>query len=445
MDAGSAAARRAEPMDPAFDQTRRPDPALRVGRVAAIVTAIGAATSPPLAVAGSVAMLVALAWVSDARARLGAALRSPLGLGLAALGVALLLAAATGLALHGQPQLVARGLMDWRHLLLVPVALALYAARDPQARRWTRIFAVSWVVFAAVAALAALAAVALGLGRPGYAAGVLLRNNVTQSMVMASGMLVAGVLLGGGGTRAGRVALVAAIALAACAMLLIQPGRSGVIALVVAASIACWQLARSTWRWLGPVTAAGVAAAAWVALPDLQQRFEQGVQEMRAADTAAQATSMGIRVVIWRTTADLIAERPLLGHGLGGYERAYADHIGRRHPEGWQAMAVADAHNQYLFVWAQAGLPGLAGFLAFLLGALRQPAAHPQRAIGLALLGAWSVTSLFSSHFQTFSEGHMIAVLLGVFLAGPAQAASSSASIADSTSADSGQPRAEPT
>ena len=35
----------------------------------------------------------------------------------------------------------------------------------------------------------------------------------------------------------------------------------------------------------------------------------------------------------------------------------------------------------------------------------------------LALLAAWCTTSLFNSHFQTFNEGHLIALLLGALLA----------------------------
>jgi O-antigen ligase len=33
------------------------------------------------------------------------------------------------------------------------------------------------------------------------------------------------------------------------------------------------------------------------------------------------------------------------------------------------------------------------------------------------LLAAWCTTSLFNSHFQTFNEGHLIALLLGALLA----------------------------
>ena len=53
-------------------------------------------------------------------------------------------------------------------------------------------------------------------------------------------------------------------------------------------------------------------------------------------------------------------------------------------------------------------------------GRSRHPSAPPFRTLGLALLAGWCATSLFSSHFQTFNEGHLIALLLGVFLAVPA-------------------------
>ncbi len=35
----------------------------------------------------------------------------------------------------------------------------------------------------------------------------------------------------------------------------------------------------------------------------------------------------------------------------------------------------------------------------------------------MAILAAWCVNSLFSSHFWTFNEGHIIVVMMGVLLA----------------------------
>ncbi len=60
---------------------------------------------------------------------------------------------------------------------------------------------------------------------------------------------------------------------------------------------------------------------------------------------------------------------------------------------------------------------GLAAFAWFLFFALRQRVRGPFGVVGIALLLAWSLTSLFSSHFHTFNEGHLIAILLGVCLA----------------------------
>jgi O-antigen ligase len=375
-------------------------------------------------------MLVALGLVADVRARLAAALRSPLGVGVVVLLAALLIAAGTGIVTTGQPRLALHGLMDWRQLLLVPAGLALF-----DDRRWVERFALCWVVFAAVAATVALATWGIGYGRVEYLPGVVLRNNVTQSMVLASGMLVAGVLLATGqsGSVLIRLLLGAAIMVAALAMLLVQPGRSGFIALVVSAAVAAGLLARGRQRIVACAALAALAAAVYVASPTLQQRFELGLHEIRNVQSLPETSSMGIRVIIWQTTAQMIAERPLLGYGLGGLAPAYAQHIARKYADGWRSTPVADAHNQYLFVWVEAGAVGLAAFIAFLVAAVRQPAARPQRAIGLGLLAAWCATSLFSSHFQAFSEGHLIAVLLGVFLAGGAQGATSAASTASNT------------
>jgi predicted exporter len=41
------------------------------------------------------------------------------------------------------------------------------------------------------------------------------------------------------------------------------------------------------------------------------------------------------------------------------------------------------------------------------------------RVVGVALLLAWCATSLLSSHFQTFAEGHLLAFFLAAMLARP--------------------------
>ena len=149
--------------------------------------------------------------------------------------------------------------------------------------------------------------------------------------------------------------------------------------------------------------------------PVINQKIEQGVQEMTQTD-GAQLTSMGIRVVMWETTTAIVREAPLLGHGLGSFPEQYRRIVSERY-KGWKATLTEDPHNQYLLILAETGLLGLAAFSWFLFSALRQPASGPFRLIGIALLLAWCLTSLFSSHFHTFNEGHLIAIVLGVCLA----------------------------
>lgn len=400
---------------------RRLRVALTTAQAAALLVLIGAAASPPLASLASLLMLAAFAALPDAWPRLRRVLTEPLGRGWLVLVAALLLGFMVGL--WRAPATALHGLWDWRHLLMVPVGLALFDSAQAKRR-----LAVGLIVFAAVAAAASLAMQLQGLAyKDGHAPGVLLRNTVTQAMTFGVAAYLALLLAATGQVARPLPRLLLAVAgLGLLAMLLFaQHGRSGALALLVMAAVTVLLLLRGRVRLVALIAVPLLATAAYAASPKLQTRFTQAVHELRNAQHLPEYSSMGIRVIIWENTAALIAARPLLGTGLGGYPAAYADRIGMQQREGWKALPTADPHNQYLFVWAEAGLPGLIGLLALIVGALRQSTITPYRAAGVALLAAWCTTSLFSSHFQTFNEGHMLAVLLGAMLArtGPPAAA----------------------
>jgi len=125
---------------------------------------------------------------------------------------------------------------------------------------------------------------------------------------------------------------------------------------------------------------------------------------------------MGIRMVLWQNTLEMIRERPLLGSGTGSFGAAYRQKVAGQ--SGWRAENLSsDPHNQYLKIAAEHGLVGLAVFLWLIVSAFRQPSASPYRLLGLGVLLAWCATSLFSSHFSTFSEGSFIALWCGAMLA----------------------------
>ena len=386
---------------------------LQAVRAAAALTAIGSVTSPPVAVLGSALMLIAFAFVPDAPARLARVLREPLGLGWLALVAAILVAALIGAVRNG-PAAAAHGLLGWRHLLLLPVALAVFDTRASRLH-----FAFALIGIALLGAVASLIAIQAGYSRNEMFPGIVLRNPVTQALAFFIGALLAGVLAATqkAWPRLQRLALGLAALLLVAQLAFLQTGRSGFVALAVGMLVVVLLLLRGRALLVALVALPLLGAAVFASSPNLQQRFGVAVSEMRNAAQLPQYTSMGIRVIIWQTSAEVVAQRPLLGHGLGGFAPAYEAQIKTRYSEGWKALPVLDPHNQYMFLWAEAGLLGLLGFASLGTGALRQGGDHPFGAVGLALLAAWCVNSLFSSHFQTFNEGHLIVLLLGVFLA----------------------------
>jgi O-antigen ligase len=388
--------------------------ALPVARWAALAVVVGAGVTPPLLNIALGVLVIAFFALPDWAARLAGLRRQPIFVGWAALLAVLLVAALWGLVLGVAPARAGMGLVGWRILLLIPLVLALFD--DPQAQRR---FAFGVVIFAVVGALASLVAIAAGFTKIEPYPGVVLRNQVTQAMIFAAGALIALVLaaLDRSLSQRARVLLALGGGLLLAMLVFLQSGRSGFVAFAVAAMTVLLVGLRGRQR-LGALLALPlVIALLFAASPRLQERFALGAQELRNVAQLPDVTSMGIRVVIWQTTAELIQARPLLGYGLGGYAPAYATRIAQKHSDGWRAIVTVDPHNQYLYVWAEAGLLGLLAFLGFLVALLRQRPPTPLGAIGVGLLMGWCATSLFSSHFQAFNESHLIAMFVGVFLA----------------------------
>ena len=76
------------------------------------------------------------------------------------------------------------------------------------------------------------------------------------------------------------------------------------------------------------------------------------------------ATSVGARFDYWTAAVKLTKERPILGHGPGAFGQGYQR---LKAPESEPTRLV---HNDYLEQACDSGLPGLALFLAWILGSL---------------------------------------------------------------------------
>jgi O-antigen ligase len=406
--------------------------AIRVARAFFLIAALGSVSSPPVANIFAFLALLAFAAIPGAGNRLARAARSPLGLGILALLAVLALAM---LWADGVPWERRFGsLWSWRPLVLALVGSALFDEAPAKDR-----FAIGMVAFLALSAAASFALALAGvivIDEPG----ILLRNHVTQGMAFVAGAALAAMLAWGRPASRGRRAwLIAAIVLFAANLATITSGRSAHIALVVAMVAVAFSLVPARLRWGALLGAAVLGVGVLAAAPMVRHRFEAVYSEVGTVETSAVATSSGIRIVIWETTRELIARRPWLGYGMGGFVPAY-DRLIHEHvvdSGNWRdASRAKDTHNEYLHILVEAGVPGMLAFLLYCAGVMRQRAAQPYRATGIALFLAWLATSLFNSHFQTFAEAHLLGLVLGALLAieAPHQAPASAARASSATS-----------
>ena len=146
-----------------------------------------------------------------------------------------------------------------------------------------------------------------------------------------------------------------------------------------------------------------------------RDRIFRAITEMGTVEQSPKLTAMGARVVFWKNSLSVINENPMLGVGTGSFEKAYANQV--KNSSGWQSRVTSDPHNQFLKIFAEQGLVGLAAFLLFMGTVLAAKVSSPYREIAVSLLLAWAATSIFSSHFSTFPEGRLIFFWLGAMLA----------------------------
>ncbi|MEN8134426.1 MAG: O-antigen ligase family protein [Thermodesulfobacteriota bacterium] len=304
-------------------------------------------------------------------------------------------------------------LSSWRKLLLLPMAAAVF---DSDA--WKRRLVWALVLTATLGAVLSYFSWFSGVTLYKYPRGISIHNHATQGMMFAVSLFAIALL-----SRycrpetKGWYYFLPLAGLVICSNLIfVTPGRSGYLVLLVLASIGAFFMAPGRIRYLlGLGIPLGMALLLFFS-PVASQRIMQGVNEIRNYEQSAELTSMGIRVVMWKNTLEMVRKKPLFGYGTGGFSEAYRRQVEGQ--EGWQGQPVDDCHNQFLRIVAEQGLLGLAVFVLFIGAFFRQRVSGVFRIMGLGVLLAWCATSMFSAHFSTFSEGRFLYLWCGALLAG---------------------------
>jgi O-antigen ligase len=272
-----------------------------------------------------------------------------------------------------------------------------------------------------VAALVAFSVVAAGLHML-TGVGVVFGTYFTQASVFS--LVIAGCVaalmcpqaFAGHRLLGDRRIVAAVLALLAADIVIILPGRSGYVDLIIMPVVLVTLLAPGSWRvkataGLGVLAFCGMVL---VASPHVRDRVGQAITDIRTIDQGTGGGSLQQRIVMWRTTMRMIQGHPILGVGTGGFLDGYRPYIS---DVGWQHFESGDPHSQYLKILGEQGIVGLAAFLFFIFRALTCPAATPYRQLAIAALIAWCATSLANSHFSTFLEGRLLFFWLGAMLA----------------------------
>jgi O-antigen ligase len=382
-----------------------------------VVTPIATSVENVMAlVAGGVIL-----FMPEPRRRLIAVVRDPLIIGLVPLATMIVIATFYGPATWSD---ALRSLLAWRRLAALPLAAALFF--DAPSKRQVLRVTIAACVFGTLVSFATFATGFRISDR--LDPGIVFHDYAVQgtafslAAIACVAVLVRPADFAGDRLLGNRAAMAVILAMLVFDVVFVLWGRTGAFAIVLMSGATAVFLVGGSWR---AKALAGLAVAACgvlllAASPHVRGRLAAAVHEIAEVDQAQQGTRLGTRIVLWRNTARMIADHPILGVGTGGFQAAYATYV--RGVAGWEGDETGDPHNQYLKFQAEQGILGLAAFVFFIVWTFRCPAPQPWRALAAAALIGWCAVSLANSEFSTHNQGRMIMFWLGAMLGGGARA-----------------------
>lgn len=383
-----------------------------------IVMLIGLMFSPPVVSLAELLFVITIFFSKELRSKIVVACRQPIVLWILAFYAVI----SVGVIYSIAPSQDASHMWgSWRKVLLLPLAIAVF---DDVA--WKKRLIETFVAVAAISAIVSYIGWMTHFNFPvpgGAEFGVLVRNHATQGMVFSVAAF-ASLVIAFSDTGLGKIkrtAFMLSALLLVGNVIYITTGRSGYIVTIVclfAGLVAFYMNSQKQFRIRTILTICFALALMVLSLalsPTAHQRIQQAFDEANHYQKMTEETSMGIRVVFWKNTLEMLESRPLLGYGTGAFKTAYERQVANK--SGITAMVTADPHNQFMKIVGENGILGLAIFLGFLISAYKQRVSQPYRLLGLGVMSAWIVTSMANSHFSTFAEGNFVYIWLGAMLA----------------------------
>ena len=213
--------------------------------------------------------------------------------------------------------------------------------------------------------------------------------------------------------------LVAAAALTMT--LLFLEGRTGyVVALSMIALMALWRVPKR-WRLAAALVVPGaVLGGLLLSSTTFHERVAKVLNEGQAyAQDAQIETSAGWRLNAWHRSLQAIAERPLLGHGVGSFTATVKRLEGPTADKTFGTGKSSNPHQEFLLWGVELGLLGpilLIGLIVGIHHDIRNFTTPVARSI-LSVLVAMTIACLFNSALYDGLIGDFFVVTLGLLMA----------------------------
>ena len=351
------------------------------------------------------------------REKIAALLANPVAL--AALALFALYLAGTLYTIGTEPE-VTTTLSKASRLLLIPALMPLMR-EEKWRRRGIIAFQGSMVVSLLLSYLIWFGAAPVGLGLKGIELDpVAFKAHITHNVFMAFAAFLFALAAVEAKTLRGR-SVAALLCVAAMANVLVMvPGRTGHIVLLVLFTYFLYLQLRAKGFAVAALALCALAAVVF-ASPEtmLHKRItlaEDELQQLRPGVPPELNSSIGQRLAILRNTLEVIRDNPVFGVGTGGFGTAYAALANRTGD-----APTTNPHNEFLMIIAQFGIAGLVLLLcvfgtqwwmaARLAGRFDQAAA---RGFVLTMVVASILTSTLIDH----AEGLFFAYMSGLLFAG---------------------------
>lgn len=196
----------------------------------------------------------------------------------------------------------------------------------------------------------------------------------------------------------------------------IAPGRTGMLVFIALLLLSLFQ--HFSWKKsiLATLLAALFLAIAFSTSTNFSHRVHQALTEVEQYKAEASRTSLGMRFDWWQNSLELIAEKPIFGHGTASFKAAQAELI-----KNSKTQPTDNPHNEYLMIGVQAGLLGLSLWLAFLaaqfVAAFRLPPEKKFLLQGVVI--AMAVGCLMNSFLLDSHPGHFYAFISAILCIPP--------------------------